>query len=462
MIPFMKNNMVKTIGLIALLGLLLFIGRRMDQAKDEGVKLFDFDRKEVISIALKKARIALKEGGPFLPSIGHPADPEKVDSLIEKLKGLRVVKEIDSEDESEFFSHQNLSIRLETEKGAQTARIGDVSEVTGNFYGQGKNAKGETRIFLLQDISLYEGFYKDELELKLRKYWELKKLLSSSPLELADKRLFRPSIVAKARRVHFDPKINRWFEVDLADKKIRPAPPEGVGTNISPQEVRRLLLNVSFDAFEDNDSSVLEDLLSVIEISADGKNLKAELYGKLNGKSGLFAKLSYSPGRVYFVQEKGREAFFLNAQKFYDKRPKLKVTEELKGLRFSLGPKAGELEKFVLENGQTFEVRGHRGKISKRAQQRFNLVFSVLFAANGFQQAERVRRLGMKEMELALASLQRPVYLEFSGKTFVFSLKGSELFLWDLEERLQFVYKTGDTLKSLAADQFFALEGEEG
>ncbi len=414
-----------------------------------------------MSIGLKRARIALKEGGPFLPSIGDPADPEKVESLIEKLKGLRIVKEIKSKKESDFFSHQDLPIGIETKKGAQEASIGDVSEVTGNFYGRGKNAKGESRVFLLRDISFYEGFYKDELELKLRKYWELKKLLSSSPLELADKRLFRPSIIAKANGVHFDAKINRWFEIELPDKKIRPAPPEGIRANISPREVRRLLLNVSFDAFVDDKASVLEDLLSVIEISARDKTLKAELYGKLNGKAGLFARLSDDPERIYFIQEKGREAFFLSAQSFYDKRPKLKNEKDLEGLKFSLGPKAGQLEKFVLENGKTFEVRGHRGKISKRAQQRFNLVFNVLFASNGFDQADRVRKLGMKEMELTLASLKSPVYLEFLGKTFVFKLKGAELYLWDLEERLQFVYMTGDSLKSLTADQFFALEREE-
>lgn len=455
----MKQNIIKTIGLVVALFGLLYIGKWMNDAqKDEGPKLFHFEKRDLVSIGLNKARIALKEGGPFLPTISHPADPQKVDSLIEKLKGIRIVKELDAENKEEFFSHQDMKVDIETSDGVFKSRIGDVTEVTGNFYGEGKNAKGERKVFLLQDISFYEGFYKDELELKLRKYWELKKLLNSSPIDLADKRLFRPEVVAKARRVRFDPKVNRWFEIDLIKEKIRPAAPKGVREKIDPKEVKSLLLNVTFESFVDKEGSVLEDLLSMIEISGQGENLKAELFGKMDGRPGLYAKFSNRPERTYFLQEKGRDAFFVSAQRFYDKRPELKVDKELEGLKFSLGSSPGKMDTFVLEDEETFTVRGHKGDIAKSAQQRFNLVFNALFASNGFEQASRVRELGMKEMEDLLAAVKEPVYMEFLGKTFVFALKGSELFLWDLEERLEFVYQTGSALKEFSAKQFFALE----
>lgn len=467
--------MIKNAFLAALFFLLVGLAWLLDGERSASFLNFDdkelgrllpFDAGEAGEIRLPQTSLILEKGKARVGGLNWPADQERLKRLLEKLSSIHAVKELEhvsEEDLSQYFSRKDLELAVKSLDGRSfKARLGDVSEVTGNFYFQILKPQG-FKVYVAEDRSFFEGLYKTELEASLKKYLELKDLIAADKWFYAKRDVFSSLDWRAVSALKIDNKINRWFKLDLDGGATVPAPPAGIKTLLDRQDLKEKALGVRFEGFVPAENNTLAERLSSLEIVFPSRTEKAALYGKLNGKKGLYLSASWRPELIFELRERGSELFFENVQAYWLKKPFLGKSDlsELKSLNFSLGPDLKRLEEFEVEDLDAFEIKPKSAELKIIRPRLFNLVFNALFGSNSFEQAKYVNALSPAELKAALSEATNKVYLKIFGKVFVFAATGGELALFDLEESAEFRYELPRTIRSLAADGFFAREEQE-
>lgn len=412
----------------------------------------------VLEIHLPKVKIANGQQGLRVLGLEYPASPDKFESLVKRLNSLRAIKKLDIPDDKieQFFTHQDHFILVKSFEGELRMRMGDVSEITGDFYLQTfKN--GRQNLYLVKDTSLFEGFYQNELELNLRKYLALKELVASSPFDFVDNRIFGNPLPGSLNAIKVDNKINRWFELNFAEGSTSPAPPNGVKTLLDRSSISKMLNELRFSRFYPLEGNSLSNLLSVIELNYDEGSKKAELFGEMNGQKGMFAKVEGKPNLIFAMEDEGKNLFFENAQRFWLKRPELGVDPaSLEELTFSIGSRKNELTGFKVADLEKFEISPVRDDVSILDLEYFNLVFNALFAVNGFEQAAFVNQLSQTEARAKEEAFKEKVYVSIFDKLFLFAIENSEMVVLDLENGVELRYPVVEIVERLTEKQFFA------
>ena len=138
--------------------------------------------------------------------------------LLQILKNLTIHKKInDPENEIGYIGSSQSKFEYKIGNDVYKYILGDVSQITGNFY-----LKINNDIFISSDKSIYDSPYRNQLDLKLRKYVRFKKLLNSDRLDYLDKKLLYDLDYNKIVKVKVDNKLNRWFSLDLLNNSTYP------------------------------------------------------------------------------------------------------------------------------------------------------------------------------------------------------------------------------------------------
>ncbi|MEX0798849.1 MAG: hypothetical protein WEB87_01165 [Bacteriovoracaceae bacterium] len=462
--------MKKNLGLAFVLGLLVWAAWLLEGREgadvdspiwDKGEPLAAFEVVNLVEISLPHSKL-IKDGQELIVAdLGHPADTSKTLKLINKLNSLRSLKELKVSDEKkeEFFSHQDHFIRVKTFEREWELRLGDVSELTGNFYIQiFKN--GKQRLYLAKDVSLFEGFYQNELEADLRKYLELKNIIAAKPFDFADKRLFARIHSKELRKVKIDNKRVRWFELDFTSNTTTPAPPEGIQTADLKRTLSNLLEKSLFLKFFEMKKNALENPLSKLKLRTESEEVSAELYGSMNGRRGLFVMKSNEPDRIYELEGEAAQLFFENVQVFWDKRLNISGIDfkSKERLRFSLGADRNRARQFEISNVKEFKVEAMDPSIQIKDQKYFNLLFNAILANRGFEQALSVAYHTKEELEQRIKRFESKVFMRVFDKDLVFSYQDGLLVLLDLKHSLELVFPSDLKINRLSEKLFFAFK----
>ena len=466
----MIKNALLVFALFSLIGLAWLLegdlGEKLSPNYDGSTPIVQLSEPQVMEIHLPKVKISREKHGLIVKDISLPVDKRKVSALVEKLSGLRSLKTLNDANNgnvSQYFAHQDHFILVKSSVGEIRLRLGDVSEVTGNFYVQLIHGDKQS-LHIVKDTSFFEGFYKNELEANLRKYLDLKDLVSAKPIDYADKSLFGEIDIASAQKLKVDNRRNRWFELDLVNETTTPAPPRGIRAANLKELVAKNLETLRFASVLKLDGGVLDDGLSRLELQLKNENKACELFGVFNGRRGLFAKLDSDPDRIYELEDKGGRLFFETLQSFWRKVPDLGPTNlsTLQSLDFSLGADKAKLAKFRVPDLGSFTIAPGEDGIEVKNQEYFNLLFNVLFSGNGFEQAGMANQLSEKELGSKIAQAKSKIFLNVFGKRFVFILSDGTLTLLDEDNLVELVYRVQESLKNLSQEQFFAFKDNRG
>lgn len=458
----MKNAILAGVFFV-LVGIAYLVNENVDlfQSKKDLGPVISRALHELKGIELPNTKLVKENDQWIVSSISHPVDEASLKKFFEKLEGLRIQKVIKSDPEKskEFFTHQNDSFTLVFHNERLELRLGDVSSITGHFY-LGKKVNGGEKIYIVKDISFFEGLYKTELEAELRRYLELKTYIEAQPFQYADTTLFNSKLVTESKTIIIDNLHNRPFTLNLSDNSTDPKPPKGISPSLNKKFLLEHFKKVRFKRFVEKDNDTLEKEISKVEFGNDNGNTVYKIFGALNGRQGLYAIGSAMPNRIYILETEGRDVLFSNTQSFWNKIPNLGVSDlsTVKRIDFELGAKKTKLEKFVINDVTTFEVKPLNKKVKLSEKNYFNLIFNALFAGNGFEQAEMVTELTKKQVSKWFKGKDKRVFVNLFNKNFAFKLNGEKLLLLDLNDNVEFVYPVGNALDSLSISHFFAFK----
>ncbi|MCO4752849.1 MAG: hypothetical protein KC478_00135 [Bacteriovoracaceae bacterium] len=460
----MKKNALLALAFLSLVGVAWLLESNNTEKsgtgqKVSGVEVASFKLAELLELELPNAKIIKKNNDFVVGELNFPVNEAKLALLVKKLNGLRSVKtlKVANEQFSQFFSHQDHFVRIKTFNQDIKFRIGDVSELTGSFYMQGLDG-AQAQLHLIKDTSLFEGFYQNELEADLRKYLDFKDLISSKPFDLIEKQLLSPSFIAGIEKIRIDNSRNRWFELDLVKNTSLPVPPKGVRIRPAGRAIANSLEKVKFDRFIKEDKSSMDEQLSQVEITTKEGVLNLTLFGLRNGNKGLFLKRS-DDDKTYIISE-GQRFFFENVQSFWDKRIDLSAhdLESLSKIEFELGQDPKELYSFVVDDIKKFSITTNHKNIKINDLSYFNLLFNVIFANNGFEQADMINALTSKESASLIKALKNKIWMKVLGRTLVFAKEHDSIVMLDTKTNLQYVYYDNEEVEQLKSKLFFAFK----
>lgn len=415
----MKKNGIL---IVLLMGLIVFayyfeeLGEHRGRlAYDAKHRIVNADFKNIDAILLSKVKLLKIDGRWMVGDLDYPASNTLIDKLFNHLKSIHLVKALNEKDEDQFFARQSHFITLSALGKNWKYRLGDVSEVTGNFYFQDLN--GSERVtYLARDISEFSGFYKTELELDLGKYLALKDLIAGGPENFVNANLFRHFVTEQIKSIKINNKWNRWYEVDFENKMTTPSIPKGLRYKnlnnmlkefVALGKIKRLISNVGHKLDLD---------LCEVEVVGNDK-IVYRVYGELDGEKGIYVTTENDPKWIFEMDQKSREIFFSNVQIFWNKRIFHKEDLlDLKSFDFKLGDQKS-LYKFQVTDIESFQIKNDDSRIEKLHVGNFNMLFNLIFSLTKFNQAKQVLFELPEEIQprfqLAMELLKKELLLHF-------------------------------------------------
>lgn len=396
------KNLLLTVVLASLVTFAYFheeIGKAKKEAtKIESQKIISFMFDEVDRIELPNTNLVKNNGVWIVKEMNFLASNQNVNKLlkiIESIHQLDLVK-LNGKSEKEFFKYQDYEFTISSKENTWKYRLGDVSELTGNFYVQDLNAK-DRPIYIAKDTSLFEGMYKNELELYLNQYIRLKNYISAAPKVYMEPRVFYDVLQNGISRIKINNRWNRWFEVDVTANKTIPEIKSALKYLNLKSEVTSKMNLIHFK--ELHKDSVLSEKVSDIEITSEGKKIVASLYVSLDGRAGNFLQIKGNKW-IYELKEGAEKLFFQNVQQFWDKKIHYqKDLSKLKRIDFELSV-ADIFYKFYIDDIEKFEFKWDDAKVKSVNVQNLNFLFHILFGLENFNQALIVKDLEKNDKEI--------------------------------------------------------------
>lgn len=418
-------------------------------AKLQSQKIISFNINEVNSITLPNTTLIKKNELWVVEQLDFRASNVYVKKLLEIIDSIHKLDTVNIKDrsESDFFNFQNHLIVIKTSDQTFHFRLGDVSELTGNFYFQELNSP-QKKVYIAKDTSLFEGMYKTELELFLNQYIRLKNYILSPPKSYLEKRVFFEILNEKISKIKINNRWNRWFELDVVNNTSIPKVRPGIGYLNFERKIKEALELVKFkDVFESGD---LGEQTSKIEILIDKNKITATLFNSLDGRAGNFLKVQGHEW-IYQLEANSEIIFFQNVQKFWDKKINFKTNLAiLDRLDFVIDEKF----KFFVDDLNKFEFNYDKKTISSINIANMNFLFHLIFGLEEFNQAQMISDLDKdikeKKFSMKINILNKKLNIIFFEK---------DLIVQNLTDTYQLHYDYSFAkIKFNSINDFFALQ----
>ena len=307
--------------------------------------------------------------------------------LLQILKNLTIHKKInDPENEIGYIGSSQSKFEYKIGNDVYKYILGDVSQITGNFY-----LKINNDIFISSDKSIYDSPYRNQLDLKLRKYVRFKKLLNSDRLDYLDKKLLYDLDYNKIVKVKVDNKLNRWFSLDLLNNSTYPKAYKKIKVKKLLTKLTGLLNQLIVSKIIENQKDLLSNELSRIELFLDNnKKIVLKLYSSLNGRFSRYVQINDSD-KIYEIEIKNPNIFLLNVQDFWNKKFVYDVDlSSLDQMKFEVSTNNNEFYTFIIKDIKNeFKIESLTNKVQPN-QTHMNVMFNLLFNLLEFKEANYV------------------------------------------------------------------------
>jgi hypothetical protein len=447
--------MKKNLGLILLLASLLGIAYYSEEVSKVKVKieLGNADKvlktnSKLIGLHLPKVTaVSIKEHVWRVSQLDYPGSKEAIDSIILILKGLSHNSIITAVDDSEYFQTNKISFSLNTDKKTYTIILGDVSPVTGNFY-----FKVNGVLYSGQDQSHFSDTYTNDLDLKLKRYLRLKKLLDLKPEDLIEKSLFRYFNLQFTKFAKIDNKRNRWFQLDFVSRGTVPAPYKKVKTKELKKYFSFYLKQVSIKKIITGNKNVFTNLVSEVDFGGPKSNTSMKLFAGLNGEYGKFLRIS-GDDRIYEIEDRGSEIFYGNVQDYWWKKFPINVDfKNIESFQYEISLDHEKYKKFSITDIQKFKINTISKDVLSVNQNMMNFVFNLLLNLVDFKESTFISSINPKD-EIKIA--KESISVKLFGSLYNIHIRTGEIQVLDMTNGLKhiFKYNTGqfkaDTLQRI-------------
>ena len=454
----MKKNLILTAALTALLTFTYFFqelgSKKKRQLLEIKNKIIKVPFNEVDWAQLKNTKLIQTNGRWMVGDLDFPASESKVQALFNHLASIHQIKELPLDNVEQYFSVNDYEVVIGSMGKSWKYRLGDVSELTGNFYFQDMNTS-PNRVYLAIDTSEFSGLYKTELELYLNKYLNFKDQILASPYYFVNKDLLRGIEVSDIAKFKIDNKWNRWFEVNLKDQTTTPAPfKKMVPVNLS-QIMNEDLEKLKIKELKPRDKSMLKSQICKVNFELNsGEVIELLVFAQEGDEAGMFVTTSVDPKWVFKLDIKARDFLFGNIQKYWNKKLFTeKDLEHLDSLELLIGQK-DKRYRFKVDDVANFELKAISEEVTSINKSNTNLLFHILFSLTQFNQAsvayDELIKIDENLLTISVWILEKDLEIVFTP-TRVFILNKTD------KITLEYLFPAGDyNLDSL--NDFFALK----
>ena len=419
----------------------------------EQQRVVSFNPQMIDKIVLPKVQLVKRDHKWFVADLNYPASSLAIENLLKHLHAIHQVKmiEMSTLNQSDFFTHQDHIISLSSFGKEWKYKLGDVSELTGNFYFADLS-NGIEKLYLARDTSTFEGFYKTELELYLNQYVQLKNMILASSQAFLEPKVFYELDIDRLDSIKIDNKWNRWFEVKLDKGETIPAIVKGLKYHNLKMQVQNLINEVVHEGIAKE--GVLGEVISTIKFKDMTKSIEAKLYNQLDGRQGSYVKYDGSDW-IYKLKDDSKNLFFMNVQDFWDKKVHYPIkVKELSRLDFAIGVSQENSYRFYVDDLERFEFKTQNTNIKNINIEHMNFLFHILFGLENFQQASRV-----DSIQNSSNGKNTSIFVKLLDVLLRLDFYSDQVVVVNLSENYQLYFDTSfSRVKISDIDDFFALK----
>lgn len=444
---------------LLLITLIVFAYFHEEVGKSEELKrqtiskqVIKFEISQIDKITLPNCKLIKINNNWKVGDLNFQASLENVEKLLTIIHSIHKLDkvELSGKSEKDFFKFQDYKFSIESFGQEWKFRLGDVSELTGNFYLQELNTD-KKEIYTVKDTSSFEGLYKTELELFLNQYIRFKNYILAPANSYIESRVFYDDLLLGIQSIKVDNKWNRWFEVDAVRNETYPKALKGIKYRNLSRQIKELISTIKFKKLLK--PGVFGDQTSQLEIKRNDKVVKATLYNSLDGKAGNFL-LVQGHEWVYLLSEKSESLFFQNVQQFWDKRLHFDTKiNEIKRIDFELSSDDDKYFKFFVDDLDKFKFKWKTPQIKSINVENFNFLFHLILGLDKFSQAKLI-----KEGQVLENSNGFELYMRIFDKDLIVKFYDKDLVIVNITDnyQLHFDYSFAG-LKIRSVNDFFAL-----
>jgi hypothetical protein len=250
-----------------------------------------------------------------IPNEKRSLSLSRVTEIMNVFSGIEIEATIIKREKlSSYFRFQKIEVEFRQGKVIQKIALGDVSELTGNFY----ILLNDKDLFICSDKSLLDTPYKTELDLKLRKYLRLKRIMTSEKFQLINKNILYNYDLDQISKIKIDGRRNRWFELNLIKNITLPLPYSGVETKKLKEYVIHLLNKFKIKKRMSFNPKLVYDEMGTIEFYINNAQTELKLYSSYNGVFGRYLYINGSK-ELFELETVSKNLFYMNIQDFWIK-----------------------------------------------------------------------------------------------------------------------------------------------
>ena len=382
----MKLNFILFLVLSSLVGFSYFweeLELKSILISSESNQILNINEDQIKEISFKYTKLNHFSDQWTVGELGYPADMKKIESVLSILTALRSMRTIEVTEgkQEEFFRFHKHTFSLTDQMGStHFFKLGDYSEVTGEFYLE-YTYMGKKKIYLAMLDMSFEGVYRTEKEAEIFKYIKFKDLVESSPEQLMTTKILPQKIISSIKQLDMT-KEGVTVEVDVENKTTKPEIPKALVFNdfssVLDEKFRVKVKKVYRNKFEQ-----LEGLFSQVKINNNETTLS--LFKYFDGSKGYFLYNSFYDVIVELDSLRGT-IFLASEQDFWKKQ--FTLLDKLKGktsFKFSISDMKESVGIEVLDvNSFNYKADGDRGLNTGL----LNLVFNILFNSKEFYQSD--------------------------------------------------------------------------
>jgi hypothetical protein len=360
-------------------------------------------------IKLEKLKVLKLKNKWSLENEKRSLSSSRINEVLNIFSGLMIEGKIDKREElSNYFKFNKVKASFISGGVEQTITLGDVSEITGNFY----ILLNDKDLYICSDQSLLDTPYKTQLDLKLRKYLRLKSTLSLIPFDLLNKRVLYNYDLTKLKKIKVDGRRNRWFELDLVKNITSPKPYKGIEPKKLLEYTVHLLNKFMIKKRMTINSKLLSDEMGVVNLFFDDEQIEMKLYASYNGVFGRYLHMSNSI-EIYELETISKNVFYMNIQDFWNKTFIFNENmQEIDSFGFELSSDNKIYNSFSISDAKEKFVIKSLSENVEFTEFKINFMFNLIFNLVDFKEAKYI------EENIDLQKEKSHLFLKLFNKTF--------------------------------------------